>query len=204
MPIIFEPGHLYYRYSTAIYSCNCQIHHLWFFLLTGPYMPVLSSSVMAFTTYHIVKKLRKVRRLGETQQQNKLRLEKNMKAAKVIVTSAIFFTLAYYPFIVLTFVDFLSDKSIKHPPIVDFVCTWVANVNSFVNIIIYACIYSSFRKAIKKTILKCFTCNVCQEKPENIPESFSSIKTIETVIIFNEKSKEHECQEISPATDRNQ
>lgn len=181
LPIIFEPGHEYYLYSPAVYSCNCQIRHLWFFLLTGPYMPILSSCTMSFTTFHIIRKLKEVRQLGETIRQNKSRTEKNAKAVKFILISTTFFTIAYCPFIALTFIDFISNRTIKRPPIVDFICTWTANANSFINIVIYACVYSSFRENSKRILLKCCKCEIIREKYFKKPVYIPNIKNLETM-----------------------
>ncbi|CAD5113329.1 DgyrCDS2506 [Dimorphilus gyrociliatus] len=160
-PIFLESDYQYYLYQPTSYLCGCRIRYLWFLLLTAPYMPILSCTVMTYTTLKIIRKLKEDKALTEDLEERKSRLVKNMKAVKVIVISANAFAMAFGPFIIVTFVDFISNKSIKHPPILDFLCMWSANVNSFVNVIIFVCVYSSFRKNAKNMLIRFFTCKIC-------------------------------------------
>lgn len=181
LPIFFSENYEYYLYRDPEFMCSCQIRYLWFWLLTYPYIPGLGVSVMAFSTFHIIRKLRENKKLSEDVGQQKAKMERNNKAAKLIMISAMAFSFAFVPFVSIVFVDFVSNHSVYHPPIVDFLVMWSANANSFINVIIFLCIYSSFRRNAKMLLIRFFCCNSNYEistekidKVKNVSKSISS------------------------------
>lgn len=158
LPIFFSPLHKYYLYRKAEFMCSIQIRYLWFCLMTIPYIPGLCIGLMTFTTVKIIRKLREDMKLCEDSVQNEAIKKKNMKAVKLILITANLFAISFIPITMTTFTDLFSKNPPRRPIVLDFFIIWLLNSNSFVNVLIFLFIYSSFRRnfiRLLKMIIKC-------------------------------------------------
>ena len=81
---------------------------------------------------------------------------RDLKVVKVLsVTSLVYFS-AWGPYVVqvilYSFMPYLPPR-----PTLMFAFLWLANSNSFMNVIIYSVMYASFRRTIIRTVTKCFS-----------------------------------------------
>ena len=164
-PILAEHlrGYYYYRFSAKEVICGLY----WgqtptFCLATAAYIPILSGVILVVTSTRIAmiarQQSRRIAAMGMGQKQAEEVSKNDMKAIRVLgMTSAAYFV-AWGPY---TTVAILSTFVIGDgmPDWVPFLFTWVANANSFTNVVIYSVINSSFRKNAKRLLKKFFTCH---------------------------------------------
>lgn len=178
VPIFFSKNYEYYLYLKAQYMCPCQIRYLWFAVATYPYMPFLSGTIMILSSIGIIRKLKENKKLSEDNAQHKAKLARNNKAVKLILITAVAFAVAFFPFQCLVVIEFMTKEKLKYPSFIDFIVIWLANINSFANVIVYLCVYSSFRVNSKKILVQFFTCNrIKLENKDNFSEYSSSKHT---------------------------
>ncbi|CAD5113331.1 DgyrCDS2508 [Dimorphilus gyrociliatus] len=146
LPLPFAHKFLYYRYIREEYMCSIHFDFLWFCIFTAVYMPIFSNTGIFITTFRSVMKLRQTKKLGGESSVHGASLKKNMKAVKMLVITAITFFMFWCPYIFNVFINKFSPNPPSLPPIVPFIMVWLANSNSFVNVIIYLILYPHFRK----------------------------------------------------------
>ncbi|KAK2151883.1 hypothetical protein LSH36_347g00050, partial [Paralvinella palmiformis] len=78
------------------------------------------------------------------------------KVLKVLVVTSVTYFVAWGPYVTIAFITSLFPDTV--PPIwLEFLVTWLGNSNSFMNVIIYSLMYSSFRKKASYLITKYFS-----------------------------------------------
>jgi len=80
----------------------------------------------------------------------------DVKVLKVLVVTSVTYFVAWGPYVTIAFITSLFPDTV--PPIwLEFLVTWLGNSNSFMNVIIYSLMYSSFRKKASYLITKYFS-----------------------------------------------
>ena len=168
-PIFTKRDLTYYQYEDAAKMCGLYWEYPAFCVITGAYIPVLSGSVLLFTTLRTNRALRKKAALkgarqavnqrnvvsGRHEEQNdsitqtnrtsRSRSGMNQKAMKILLlTSTAYFT-CWGPYVILAFAQAFA-KSLSVPPWLMFTTLWMANTNSVINVFIYSGTNSAFRK----------------------------------------------------------
>ena len=156
-PLPTKPDLVYYRYSMDENICGLYWEYKWFCVVTAVYIPVLSGGILIYTNIRIMKTI-----LNRKQNLDKMDCRssmprRGMNAVKMLmITSSIYF-LAWGPYVtevvLISFVD-----TIRVPGLVKFFTMWLANSNSFMNVIIFSFVYRSFRHEIKLVFIRCFYC----------------------------------------------
>ena len=169
-PLPTKHDFVYYRYSEDENICGLYWEYKWFCVITAVYIPVLSGGILIFTNVRIMKTI-----LYRKQNLDKINCRSSMpqrgvNAVKMlIITSSIYF-LAWGPYVtevvLISFVD-----TIRVPGIVRFTTMWLANSNSFMNVIIFSFVYRSFRHEVKIMFTKCLCCYLRLRRFYQKPES---------------------------------
>ncbi|KAK2156113.1 hypothetical protein LSH36_221g01016 [Paralvinella palmiformis] len=100
--------------------------------------------------------------VGDAQNDGKRTRKKtnksrDVKAVKVLGVTAVTYFLAWGPYVSSVVITSFFP-GIPLPDWFRFTVMWIANSNSFMNVIIYSVMYSSFRKNVCNLIRTCFTC----------------------------------------------
>lgn len=167
VPIFTKDNFSYYQFSEEEVICGLYWEYPWFCVVTAVYIPVLSGSVLVFTTVHILRDVVKIRsnQVEPATSGQPARIKsRELKPVKVLGITSIVYFLAWGPYvievIILSFV-----QQLRVPPTVRFATLWLANSNSFMNVIIYSVMYRSFRVNTMWLFLRIYSCVRCQEAP---------------------------------------
>ena len=156
-PPMSKPEFLYYKFSVDENMCGLHWEYKWFCVLTGVYIPIFSGSVLVFTNFKIMRKI--VTRhddLGKINCSSSVR-RRGMSAVKLLISTSAIYFLAWGPYVTEVFLTSFSDD-IRVPGTVKFALMWLANSNSFMNVITFSVVYRSFRDEIKNLFLKHLCC----------------------------------------------
>ena len=173
MPLPTKSNFIYYQYSPAELMCGLYWEYPWFCVVTAVYIPVLAGTTLLFTTIRIARTVVAMQAnvapapnpttnpSGKVQKVS----GKDLKAVKVLVITAGMYFLAWGPYVVevvlISFVPWLVV-----PDLVRFITIWLANSNSFMNVIIYSVMYSGFRKNCVWVFRVAIARLVCRDPPE--------------------------------------
>ena len=80
---------------------------------------------------------------------------RDLKVVKVLAITSMVYFAAWGPY-VLNVMMLSFIPSFPTNPFIMFSFIWLANSNSFMNVIIYSVMYASFRRTIVRTVTKCF------------------------------------------------
>ena len=178
-PIAVWPPY-YYRYSHTENFCGLYwADHVAYCVITGLYIPILSGGVILYTTVRIS-------RIAKRQSQQIRDVvghhgdgavtSRDCRAVKVLgVTSAMYFT-AWGPYVIAAYAGVwgaaIDDR-------VAFLTSWLANSNSFWNVIIYYIANSGFRRELRHllTSLKTASRRVATSDVHAQSQESSSIRT---------------------------
>ena len=172
-PLPTKPDFVYYQYSTDENICGLFWEYKWFCVVTAVYIPVLSGGLLIYTNIRIVKTI-----LNRKQNLDKINCrssmpKRGMNAVKMLMLTSSIYFLAWGPYVtevvLISFVD-----TIHVPGLVKFFTMWLANSNSFMNVIIFSFVYRSFRHEVKLVFIRCFFCVIRLKKLYQRAESNTS------------------------------
>ncbi|ESO92248.1 hypothetical protein LOTGIDRAFT_162903 [Lottia gigantea] len=150
IPNFLVPDFLYYKFNTIEGICGLYWGFPLFCILTSVF-PISSGIVVACSTFCIVRYLRK----SDTSLSSSVgarvrgRGSRDTKALKILMATTCLYFICWGPYVIsVSITSYLP--SIKAPPIADFTFMWVANSNSFINVLVYSVVYKSFRDEIKR------------------------------------------------------
>ena len=153
-PPLSKPDFIYYQYSVDENMCGLHWEYSWFCVLTGIYIPVFSGSVLVFTNVKIMRKI-----INRNEDLDKIsgtrsRQRRDLSAVKLLVITSSIYFLAWGPYVTEVFMISFTDN-IKVPSLVKFILMWLANSNSFMNVITFSVVYKSFRDELNRIFQKC-------------------------------------------------
>ena len=156
-PSMSKPDFLYYQYSTDENICGLHWQYKWFCVVTSVFIPILSGCVLVFTNVKIMRKI--VTRHKEFEQINsRIWIDrKGLNAVKLLISTSTMFFLAWGPYVTLVLLESFTE-TVTIPGNVKFALMWLANSNSFMNVITFSVVYKSFRDEIKHLFVKRLCC----------------------------------------------
>ncbi|XP_064615848.1 G-protein coupled receptor 161-like [Liolophura sinensis] len=171
-PMFTVSDFIYYHFTPGNSMCGMYWENIWLCIATGVYIPILSGGIILFTTVSITRALKKSRPIGNqvapasnnsgAGKGNKK--QKDEKAVMVLITTTLVFFTLWGPYVAMVYAA-AFDHNVILPPWLEFVLTWMANSNSFVNVIIYSAIYEAFRTEAKALILATLRCRCYVKRP---------------------------------------
>lgn len=171
-PMFTVDDFIYYHYTPGSSMCGMYWENIYLCIVTGVYIPILSGGIILFTTVRITRALKKARPIGNqvapagnnpgSGKGNKK--QKDEKAVMVLITTTLVFFTLWGPYVAMVYAA-AFDHNVILPRWLEFVLTWMANSNSFVNVIIYSAIYEAFRTEAKALILATLRCRCFVKRP---------------------------------------
>ena len=89
--------------------------------------------------------------------------KKEMKMMKLLVVTVLAFFVSWGPYVIVNVLLIAILDYHQVSPVVRFVSTWLGNSNSFVNIVIYSLVYSTFRRNATIVVRAVFFCHLRRE-----------------------------------------
>ena len=160
-PSLIKSDHIYYQYDKVENMCGLFWEYKWFCIMTTFYIPILSGSILSYTNAKIISTV-VTRKSGLNKIDCRISKRRNQGRSAVtllIMTSLIFF-LAWGPYVVVVLL-YSFIEGFQAPEKLRFALMWVANSNSFMNVITFSIIYRSFRKEINRLTKKFICCCKC-------------------------------------------
>ena len=158
-PSLSKPDFIYYHYNKDENMCGLFWEYKWFCIMTTAYFPLLSGSILVFTNARSIKTITSRKEdLSRTASRSSSKRH-GMRAVKLLlITSSIYF-LAWGPYVTeVLLISFAEGFYV--PSLVKFSFMWLANSNSFMNVITFSVVYRSFRHELKRIFMKLMCCTV--------------------------------------------
>ena len=166
-PLTLKTNFVYYRYKLSEAMCGLYWEFKWFCIATAVYIPLLSGTVLMVTNYKIMKALVKMDAENPNRSTRDASKSRDIKAFKVLgITAAMYFT-AWGPYVISVIITSFFP-AILLPMWLRFFVMWLANSNSFMDVIIYSVLYSSFRKNVWKLIKMCFSFGFIKSRRDQV------------------------------------
>ena len=157
IPPLTKKNFIYYQFDSDENICGLYWEYKWFCIATALYGPLLSGSILMFTNVKIIQTILHVTR---NQVGSNLIRRRGMSAVKLLMTTSSIYFLAWGPYVTsVLLTSFLDDFHTTGQ--VSFFFMWLANSNSFMNVVTYSVIYRSFRLEIKHVFLNCLRPRMC-------------------------------------------
>ena len=135
----------YYKYNHATSMCGLYWEYKAFCVVTGVYIPILSGSILIFTSIQITRKL-KENSLKHVSKQRRTRTSTTRQTLRILLaTGAIYFS-CWFPYVMIVYIEAFSG--LRTADWVHFVVLWLANSNSMMNVFIYSTTNPAFRKTL--------------------------------------------------------
>ena len=155
-PIPTRDNFIYYHFSRVEMLCGLYWQYPVFCIVTAAGIPIASGSVIIFTTISISITVRKDNHFLTSSRKDFEKTRKrirDLKSVRILITTASAFFLFWGPY-VTNVVIYSFDNRVHAPAVAEFAFIWMANSNSFINVLIYSFIYRKFRQEIRN-ILTC-------------------------------------------------
>ncbi|XP_064615261.1 beta-4C adrenergic receptor-like [Liolophura sinensis] len=162
-PMMASPGFLYYQYSPKEAICGLYWGFRAFCYFTAGCVPVLSGTVIVFTNFRVFQSVLRLRRaVNALPSQNPpatnqpaVTSTKSFKAVKVLLLTSVTYFLMWGPYVVVNVFMMPFYPELAFSSGLLFSVMWLANSNSFINVVIYSCFYRGFRSRAWRLIVTC-------------------------------------------------
>ncbi|XP_071114566.1 trace amine-associated receptor 13c-like [Haliotis cracherodii] len=169
--IFTKPDFIYYRFSFTEGICGLHWEYPLFCIITGMAIPFSSGSVIVFTTVSILRTLKTSEFVTAGSSTSRQRIRRDVKAVKILSITAGMFFMCWGPY-TASVITSAFDPSIHIPKELQFTFLWLANSNSFMNVIIYSAVYEAFRHEVKVILVPA----ACFRRRD--PDAHSSLTSI--------------------------
>lgn len=192
VPPLTKSDFIYYRFDKDENICGLFWEYKWFCILTAVYIPVLSGSLLVFTNVKIIQTIiTRKQDLDKMNCQRSIR-SRGMSAIKLLLTTSSIYFLAWGPYVVEVLLTSFIE-GFRAPSMLKFALLWLANSNSFMNVVTFSFVYRAFRHDIKRLFVICLcrcTCitRVCQTGNTGINYTSDNFSASEPVAKDNELS----------------
>ena len=160
-PLLTKSDFVYYQFDKDENMCGLYWEYKWFCILTGVYIPILSGSLLVFTNFKIIRTIiRRKQEVLKTDGRSSAAHRRGISAVKLLLTTSSIYFLAWGPYVVATLLMCFIDGVQLHGK-VRFFFIWLANSNSFMNVITFSVVYRAFRHEMKRFLRNCFCCLKC-------------------------------------------
>ena len=156
-PIPTRDNFIYYHFSRVEMLCGLYWQYPVFCIVTAAGIPIASGSVILFTTICISITVRKDNHFLANSRKDFEKTRKrirDLKSVRILITTASAFFVFWGPY-VTNVVIYSFDNRVHAPAVAEFAFIWMANSNSFINVLIYSFIYRKFRQKIKNIFKHC-------------------------------------------------
>ncbi|CAD5113319.1 DgyrCDS2495 [Dimorphilus gyrociliatus] len=175
IPLPTKSNFIYYRYSEANCMCGLFWEYPWFCVITAIYIPILSGACLLFTTVKIIKSIKLIKnQVGPASLDGNSGVnKKDVKAVKLLIITTLAYFTCWGPYVVqVVFESFFKEIAIH--PVLSFCTVWLANSNSFGNVVIYILIYSSFRRNAIMVMKEAGKGNCCPAELNDRADTFET------------------------------
>ena len=154
-PIFTKPSFLYYKYDSNTSMCGMYWEYRSYCIITGIYIPVLSGSILTFTSLRISKSLHDQRKQQHVQNSGSnrrdLRNASTKKTLTILLAASIVYFICWGPYVIIVYINAFGVLTI--PPWLHFATTWLANSNSMMNVLIYSLTNKTFRDTLQGIVM---------------------------------------------------
>ncbi|XP_052822722.1 alpha-1A adrenergic receptor-like [Octopus bimaculoides] len=158
-PQIFDSK--YYGYQESIVMCGMKWKSIIFCIATGLYIPILSAAVIFFSSYKVSKALLAIQQ-AKINRRGQVKCSRDLKAIRMLKISTICYIAAWGPYTLIAYLKaFYAFSDV--PEEIEFTVAWLANSNSFMNVIIYSGNLDGFLRQLKKTFSCCMCSRCCKD-----------------------------------------
>ena len=175
----------YYIYQQNIVLCGMYWKSPIFCVVTGLYTPILSAVILFWTSYKVTKTLKNISKV-KASRGGQVRTGRDAKAVRMLVISGISYFAAWGPYTIAVYlVAFKAIPSIVEP--LEFTVAWLANSNSFMNVLIYSGSFEGFRKRLKSYFSCCCVIKCCRQnsvEPVSLQEDSVPPSTITQANVY--------------------
>ncbi|GAB1609922.1 somatostatin receptor type 4-like [Argonauta hians] len=175
-PFLNDPS--YYGYQKNIVMCGMKWESVYFCIATGLYIPIFSAVVIFWTSFKVSKSLLAIQE-AKTSQRALVKSNRTLKAVRMLKISTICYIAAWGPYTLLAYLKAFKIFD-EIPELLEFIVAWLANSNSFMNVIIYSGNLDGFSLHLKKSFARCDCLHCCKDNRvyPNISEDSNAPSTI--------------------------
>ena len=149
-PILTKPDLVYYKYDITTSMCGMYWEYHIYCIITGIYIPVLSGTILTFTSCKISRSLREQRQNQGNRSYLRNSSTRNLstrKTLKILLAASTVYFMCWGPYVVVKFMEAFGVGD--QPHWFHFTATWLANSNSMMNVIIYSLTNQTFRETLQ-------------------------------------------------------
>ena len=148
-PILTKPDLVYYKYDITTSMCGMYWEYHIYCIITGIYIPVLSGTILTFTSCIISRSLHDQR----TNQGGRrdMRNASTKKTLKILLAASTVYFICWGPYVIVVFIEAFGVGEL--PDWLHFTATWLANSNSMMNVIIYSLTNRTFRETLQTMLV---------------------------------------------------
>ena len=158
IPPLTKSDYIYYQFDKDENICGLFWEYKWFCIMTTFYFPIFSGSILVFTNARIIKTVvMRKHCLNKINCRSSVPRHQGRNAVKLLLTTSLIFFLAWGPYVVVVLLYSFID-GFQVPGKLRFFLMWVANSNSFMNVIIFSVVYRTFRHELKRHFFNWFCC----------------------------------------------
>ena len=162
-PLLTKSDFIYYQFDKNENMCGLYWEYKWFCILTGVYIPILSGGLLVFTNFKIIKTIIKRKHDLHKSDGRSSAHRRGISAVKLLVTTSSIYFLAWGPYVVAVLLMSFID-GFHLPGKLRFFFIWLANSNSFMDVITFSVVYRAFRHELKRFLLSCLCCIKCSTR----------------------------------------
>lgn len=144
-PLPTKHNFIYYKYSVDEMICGLYWEYRWFCVITALYIPIISACVIIFTNFKVTRKVVESRRMVAIWRTGRCSGQNEMRAVKLLTVATVVYFVSWGPYVIQVIIMSLANIN-NIPSNVRFATMWLANCNSFSNVMIYSAMYKSFRR----------------------------------------------------------
>ena len=160
-PCLTKPDYIYYQFGKVENICGLFWEYKWFCIMTTFYIPILSGSILVYTNVKIIRTMvTRNARLNEIDHRSSVQRNQGKYAIKLLLMTSSIFFVAWGPYVVDVLLYSFID-GYRAPEKLRFFLMWIANSNSFMNVITLSVIYRCFRKEVNRLMRKYICCCKC-------------------------------------------
>ena len=158
-PPLSKTGFTYYQYDKDEIMCGLYWEYKWFCVITAAYIPLLSGSILVSTNVKIIKTLSSRRKKLGRMTCRRASHRHGMSAVKLLISTSSVYFFAWGPYVTEVLLTCFFE-GVYIPSLVKFSFMWLANSNSFMNVITFSVVYKSFRYELKRLVVKVLCCPI--------------------------------------------
>ena len=160
-PTLTKPDFIYYQFDADENMCGLFWEYKWFCIMETFYYPILSGCVLVFTNMRIIRTVvMRKQCLNKVNCRSSMPRHQGKSAIKLLLITSLIFFLFWGPYVVgVLLFSFIDGFHV--PGKLRFFFMWLANSNSFMNVIAFSVVYRTFRHELKRLFFNHICCRRC-------------------------------------------